>query len=127
MFVGRKDLEKSKDFFGKLGYTFNAQFTDETAASMVISENIFAMLLTQEKFKEFTKKEIVDSKTNTEVIIALSAENKEEVDELFEKAISAGGIEANETQDYGFMYVKSFEDLDGHIWEILWMEPTYVK
>ncbi|MEN9407821.1 MAG: hypothetical protein RLZZ455_1037 [Candidatus Parcubacteria bacterium] len=122
-----KDLEKSKEFFTKLGYTFNEQFTDETAACLVISENIYAMLLTPEKVKQFTKKTIVDSHTATEVAIALSCESKEEVDEMMEKVIAAGGIEARPVEDYGFMYLKSFEDPDGHIWEIFWMDPGYVK
>ena len=122
-----KDLKKSKEFFTELGYTFNEQFTDETAAALVISENIYAMLLTHEKVKQFTKKTIVDSHTATEVVIAISCENKEEVDEMMEKVIAAGGTEARPAEDYGFMYAKSFEDPDGHIWEMFWMDPGYVK
>lgn len=122
-----KDLEKSKQFFTKLGYTFNAQFTDETAASLVISENIYAMLLTHEKFKQFTKKDIVDSHRATEAIIALSCESKDEVDKTIENVLAAGGKEARPTEDYGFMYGRSFEDPDGHIWEVFWMDPGYVK
>lgn len=125
--IAVKDLEKSKEFFGKLGYTFNPQFTDETAASMVIHENIFAMLLTHEKFKEFTKKEIIDSHSATEVLIALSCESKDEVDSMMEKALAAGGKEARDKQDYGFMYARSLEDLDGHIWELVWMDPHSVQ
>lgn len=85
------------------------------------------MLLTHDKFKTFSKKEIVDSHSATEILIALSCESKEEVDSIIEKVISAGGKEARDTEDYGFMYARSFEDLDGHIWEIMWMDPHYVQ
>ncbi len=122
-----KDLEKSKEFFTKLGYTFNKQFTDETAAAMVIHDNIFAMLLTHEKFAQFTKKDIADASKVTEVIIALSVESKKEVDELLSKVIDAAGKEYGDVDDYGFMYSRNFEDLDGHLWEILYMDPSYVK
>lgn len=121
------DLEKAKEFFGKVGYTFNEQFTDETAAAMVMGDNLYAMLLTQDKIKQFTKKDIVDAHTATEVLIALSVESKEAVDELVQKALAAGGNEHREKQDYGFMYARSYEDLDGHIWEIMWMDPNHVK
>lgn len=122
-----KDLDKSKEFFSKLGYTFNPQFTDETAASMVISENIYAMLLTEPKMKEFITKELVDAHKQTEVLIALSCESKDEVNTLVDKAVAAGGKKARDPQDYGFMFQRAFEDLDGHIWEIFWMDPSYVK
>ena len=121
------DLEKSKKFFEEIGFFINQQFTDETAASVVISDEIYAMLLTEEKFKQFTRKEIVDSHKSTEVILALTAESKDGVNELIEKVIQAGGKIYRETEDYGFMYSKSFEDLDGHIWEIVWMDPDYVQ
>ena len=122
-----KDLAKAKEFFENLGYSFNPQFTDETAAAMVIHDNIFAMLLTHDKMKQFTKKEILDSHHATEVLIALSCESKSEVDEMMEKVLASGGKEARDTQDYGFMYARSFEDLDGHIWEIMWMDPSHVQ
>ena len=122
-----KDLTKSKEFFSKLGYTFNKQFTDDTAASMIISDTIYAMLLTHDKFKQFTKKEIVDAHSSTEVLLALSMDSKDEVNELIQKALSAGAKEPAAAQDYGFMFSSSFEDLDGHVWEILWMDPAYVK
>lgn len=125
--IGVKDLHKSVEFFTKLGYTFNQQFTDETATSMVIHDNIFVMLLTEEKMKTFTKKELVDAKKSTEVLIALSCESKEEVDQLFTKAIDAGGTESRPEEDHGFMYGRSFEDLDGHIWELVWVDPTFVQ
>jgi predicted lactoylglutathione lyase len=122
-----KDLDKAKEFYTKLGYTINEQFTDETAASVVISDTVYVMLLTYAKFKEFTNKEIVDAKASTEVLLALSFESKEAVDEVMKKALEAGGTETRKPQDYGFMYARSFEDLDGHVWEPMWMEPSYVK
>jgi predicted lactoylglutathione lyase len=122
-----KDLDKSKAFFGKLGYTFNAQFTDETAACMVISDDIYTMLLTEAKFKEFTKKPIADAHKSTEVLVALSVDSKEAVSKLVDAAIKAGGSENRDPQDYGFMFLRSFSDLDGHIWEIIWMDPKHVQ
>ena len=121
------DLEASKAFFGKLGFTFNPQFTDETAAAMVIEENIFSMLLTHEKFKQFTPKTIADAKTVSEVLIAISRDSREAVGELFDKAIAAGGTQVRPGDDYGFMVSKAFADLDGHIWEVVWMDPSYVQ
>jgi predicted lactoylglutathione lyase len=122
-----KDLEKSMAFFKALGFTFNAQFTDETAACMVISDDIFAMLLTHDKFKQFTPKAIADASKTSEVLTALSAESKDEVNKMVDAALKAGGQKLREPQDYGFMYERSFQDLDGHIWEIMWMDPAAVK
>jgi len=122
-----KDLEKSKGFFAKLGFTFNAQFTNKDAACMVISENNYAMLLVEPFFKTFTKKEIVDAKKSTEVLIAMSAESKDKVNEMLSKALAAGAREPREPQDHGFMYGRAFEDPDGHIWEIFWMDPKAVN
>jgi hypothetical protein len=122
-----KDLNASKAFFGKLGYTFNPQFTDETAACMVISDDIYAMLLTEAKFKDFTPKAISDAKTSTEVLVALSCESREQVIDLVSKAIAAGGKTYAEPKDYGFMYQHGYEDLDGHIWEVMWMDPSAVN
>lgn len=122
-----RDLDKSVEFFKKLGFTFNKQFTDETAAAMVISEDIYSMLLTYPKFKSFIKKEIVDATKSTEVLVALSADSRSEVDEMVKKVVEAGGKEVRDPQDYGFMYGRAFEDLDGHIWEIYYMDPNYVK
>ena len=121
------DLDKSKAFFGTLGYTFNAQFTDETAACMVISDDIYAMLLTEAKFRDFTKKPIADAHQTTEVLIALSVDSKDAVNKLVDAAVKAGGSEARDPQDYGFMFLRSFDDLDGHSWEILWMDPKHVQ
>ena len=122
-----KDLNKSVGFYTKLGFSVNPQFTDETAACLVISDDIYAMLLTHAKFKEFTNKEIVDSTKGTEVILGLSAESKEKVSETVKKAIEAGGKESAEARDYGFMYQRSFQDLDGHLWEVLWMNPAHIQ
>lgn len=119
-----KDLNKTVEFFTKLGYTFNPQFTDENATCMIVSDAIFVMLLTETYFKTFIKKEVVDAKKSTEVILAMSSESKEAVDEFVDKALAAGGIAPKEPQDLGFMYSRNFEDLDGHIWEIFWMNPN---
>lgn len=122
-----KDLEKSKAFFGKLGYTFNAQFTNENAASMVISDDIYVMLLVEPFFRTFISKEIVDAKKSTEVLIALAFDSRDEVDAMLTKALAAGGQEPREAQDHGFMYSRAFEDPDGHIWEAFWMDPAAVN
>ena len=122
-----KDLDKSKAFFGKLGYSFNPQFTDETAACMVISDVIYVMLLTEAKFKDFTRKPIADATKSTEVLVALSADSKDRVNTLVDAALKAGATEARDTMDYGFMFGRSFNDLDGHIWEIIWMDPSAVQ
>lgn len=122
-----KDLQASIAFFTKLGYSFNPQFTDENATCMIISDTIYAMLITHNRFKDFTKKAIADASKTTEVLIALSAESKENVHEWADKAIAAGGREANEPQDHGFMISRSVEDLDGHIWEMVWMNPDFIQ
>ncbi len=122
-----KDLNKSKEFFSKLGFTFNPQFTDDKAACMVISEDNYAMLLLEQFFKMFTNKEIADAKTSTEVLVALSVESKDRVNEMLDKALAAGAKEPREPQDHGFMYGRSIEDLDGHIWEIFWMDPNAIN
>jgi predicted lactoylglutathione lyase len=122
-----QDLAKSIDFFTALGYSFNPQFTDENAGCLVISEDIYAMLLTEPFFKRFTNKEVVDSTKSTEAIIALSADRRQEVDTLVDRALAAGGQVANEPSDQGFMYSRSFQDLDGHIWEIVYMDPAAIQ
>lgn len=122
-----KDLNRSVEFFTKLGYTFNPQFTDENATCMIISEDIFVMLLVEKFFKTFTKKELADASKSTEAIIALSVDSKEKVDELVRKAIAAGGTTPNEKQDQGWMYGHGFQDLDGHLWETFWMDPDAVN
>lgn len=122
-----KDLKKSTEFFSKLGFSFNRQFTDDTAACMIVSDDIFVMLLTRDKFKTFTPKQISDATTSTEVLVCLSSESREEVNEMVRKAIAAGGTTHKEPQDYGFMYGHGFQDLDGHIWELAFMEPSHIQ
>ena len=122
-----RNLDASMEFFKKLGFTFNAQFTDDTAACMVISEHIYAMLVTHAKFKQFTPKAIADAKTSSEVLIALSLDSKAAVDTMADAALAAGGRKAREPQDHGFMYERAFEDPDGHIWEAFWMDPAFVQ
>jgi len=119
-----KDLDRSKAFFAKLGYSFNPKFTDATAACMVISDDIYAMLLTEAKFKEFTTKPIANAKEATEVLVCLDLESKAKVNEVVDTALSAGAVEARPAIDYGFMVGRSFHDLDGHIWEIIWMDQN---
>ena len=121
-----KDLDKTKTFFAALGYTFNAQFTNESAACIIISDTIYVMFLVEPFFKGFIDKDIVDATKSTEVLIALSTDNRESVDDLVNKAVAAGGTETRPAQDHGFMYTRSFNDLDGHIWEIFWMNPDHV-
>lgn len=119
-----KDLEKSKAFFNKLGYSFNPQFSDEKAACMVISDTIYVMLLTVPFFQTFTKKEIIDAHKAIECTVCLSVDSKDGVDEMINKAQAAGATIPNPASDYGFMYQHSFEDLDGHHWEFVWMDPN---
>jgi len=119
------NLKRSIDFFSALGYGFNPRFTDETAACLVIEEDhIHAMLLTPEAFKRFTKKEIADSRRTTEAILALAVDSREAVDTLVDKALAAGGSTSNETDDQGFMYGRSFQDPDGHLWEVLFLDVS---
>lgn len=122
-----KDLDRSIDFFTKLGFKFNPQFTDENATCMIIGDNMFAMLLVEKYFKTFTKKEISDTVKNTEVIVALSTESRANVDQMLNKVVEAGGKEHKEPQDLGFMYLRSFEDINGHIWEIFYMDESAMK
>lgn len=119
-----KDLEKSKAFFEGLGYSFNPQFTDENAACMVISDAIYAMLLTENYFKTFTNKAISDAKKSTEVLIALDAASREEVQQVVAKAEKLGATIYKEAADHGWMYQHSFADLDGHQWEFAYMDET---
>jgi uncharacterized protein len=121
-----KDLNKSMAFFKTLGWTFNPQFTDDTAACMVISDDIYSMLLTHKKFAEFTSKKIADS-GSVEALIAIGVDSKADVNRIADAAIKAGGKEAKPPQDYGFMQVRSFLDLDGHHWEIVYMDPAHVQ
>ena len=116
------DLKKSMDFYSAIGFTNNPQFTDHTAACMVLTEEIFVMLLTHDKFKSFTSKEIADTKKTASVINSLSVDSNEEVNQFVEKAVAAGGKEPNEAKDYGFMLQRSVEDPDGNLWEVLYMD-----
>jgi predicted lactoylglutathione lyase len=116
------DLPAAKAFYEAIGAANNPQFTDETAACMVFSETIHVMLLTHDKFAQFTPKRIADARETSEVLICISAESREAVDDITERALAAGGREPREKQDHGFMYGRSFEDLDGHIWEPMWMD-----
>jgi len=117
-----KDLKRSVGFFTSLGYTFNPQFTDETAACMIVSDDIFVMLLTREKFKEFTPKAVCDATKSTEVLVCLSCDSRDHVDDLVRKALAAGGTTHAEPKDHGFMYQHGFQDPDGHIWELISMD-----
>ena len=117
------NLEQSIAFYEAIGAAKNPQFSDDTAACMVFSETIYAMLLTHDKYREFTSKKIVDARTSSEVLICLSSKSRDGVDEMVGQAQAAGGaIDPTPTQDFGFMYGRSFEDPDGHIWEIMWMD-----
>lgn len=119
-----RDLTRAKVFWSGLGFTFDPRFTDENAACLVISDSIYVMLLTTEFFENFAPgKEIVDASRAVEAIFALSAETREEVDALVDRAVGGGGTEPREPMDHGFMYQRSFDDPEGHQWEVVWMEP----
>ena len=122
-----KDMNRSKEFFTKLGFEFNAQFTNDQGACMVISEDAFVMLLVEPFFQTFTQKGICDASKLTEAINGLSCSSRAEVDSLYERALAAGGSACQPPQDYGFMYSRSFYDLDGHHWEVIWMDPAQVQ
>jgi predicted lactoylglutathione lyase len=122
-----RDLKRAKGFFSALGFDFNPKFTDDKAACMVISDEGYVMLLAEPFFKTFTTRAVCDTSRQTEALLALSCESRTEVDELVKKAIAAGGRDAMPAQDQGFMYGRSFYDLDGHHWEVLWMEPKAVE
>jgi len=122
-----EDLDTSVEFFTKLGFTFDPRFTDESATCMIVSDEAFVMLLAESRFKDFTKKQLADPTTSTEAILAFSAESRAQVDELADKALEAGGSPANDPMDHGFMYGRSFDDPDGHLWEIMWMDPSAIE
>jgi hypothetical protein len=122
-----RDLPRTKAFFGKLGFEYNPQFTDDNAACMVLSDDGYVMLITEAYFKTFTKRDISDAHQQTEVLIALSCSSRDEVDRMVELAIEAGGTHAMDAIDHGFMYAWSFYDLDGHHWEVLYMDPGHVQ
>jgi uncharacterized protein len=118
-----KDLEASKAYFAKLGFSFNPQFTDEKAACMIVSDEASVMLLAEPFFKTFTKNGICDTSAKTEALFALSCDSRDEVDALVKSAVAAGGSHAMDATDHGFMYGWSFYDLDHHHWEVMWMDP----
>ncbi len=117
-----RDLDASKAFFAALGYTFNPQFTNQDAACMVVSDSIYVMLLVEPFFQTFTRQPLCDARRQTEVITCLSAASRAAVDQLVDKALAAGASEPMPARDYGFMYQRGFQDLDGHLWEIAHMD-----
>ena len=121
------DLQRSIIFFEALGFTFNQQFTDSTATCMLVGEDAYFMLLTKERFQGFSKRPMSDPRRETNALFALSVNSREEVDEMVKKAVAAGGSHAVDAQDHGFMYGWSFYDLDGHHWEVFWMDPSAVN
>ena len=122
-----RDLQKSMEFFSTLGFSYNPQFTDDKAACMILSDKAFVMLLAEPFFRGFMKNEICDTSKYNEALLALSCESRAEVEQLVRKAIDAGGRHAMDPMDHGFMYGWSFYDLDGHHWEVLWMDPKAVQ
>ncbi|MFJ7725277.1 VOC family protein [Neobacillus sp. NPDC097160] len=122
-----KNLNKSTNFFRELGFEFNPQFSDETTACMIISDNIYVLIMVEERFKGFSKKEIADTSTSAEAIFCLSAESRDQVDELVNKALASGGKPSNDPQDHGFMYGWSFQDLDGHLWEVVYVDENAIN
>lgn len=119
-----KNIDRTREFFSALGFSFNPQFSNAQALCMVISDGIYAMLLVEDFFKTFTTKPVADATKVTEVLVCLSCDSRDHVDELVRKALAAGGRAPNPVQDYGFMYGHGFEDLDGHVWELSYMDPN---
>lgn len=122
-----QNLDRAMAFFRALGFGFNPQFTNEQAACMIVSDEAFVMLLTEPRFKDFTRKQICDTRTGVEGIFALSCTSRAEVDQMVQQALASGGSAAMDTMDYGFMYGRSFFDPDGHHWEVIWMDPAHVQ
>ncbi|MFF2653620.1 VOC family protein [Streptomyces sp. NPDC058045] len=121
------DVAASRKFFTELGYSINPQFSTDDCACVVISDTIIAMLLSKRRYQDFTKKRIADATTTSEVLLCLSAESREKVDSLVDAAVAAGGTANDDVQDHGYMYGRSFDDLDGHSWEVMWMDPAAVQ
>jgi uncharacterized protein len=121
------DLARSVEFFNELGFSFDPRFTDETATCMVVGDDAFVMLLQEDRFSDFTKKHLTDSKVQIEAIVAVSAQSREEVDELADRALAAGGAPASDPVEMDFMYTRSFDDPDGHQWEVFWMDPSALE
>jgi uncharacterized protein len=122
-----RDLQRSIEFFEGLGFTFNTQFTDATATCMLVGEDAYFMLLTPDKFKHFSRRPVGDPRTETNALFSISVNSRDEVNALVEKALAAGGSRAADPQDHGFMYGWSFYDLDGHHWEVFWMDPSAIQ
>jgi predicted lactoylglutathione lyase len=122
-----RDLQRSIEFFETLGFTFNTQFTDATATCMLVGEDAYFMLITGERFKDFSKRPVGDPRKETNALFAISVNSRDEVDALVNKAVAAGGSHAADPQDHGFMYSWSFYDLDGHHWEVFWMDPKAIN
>ena len=121
--VPTKDLPASRAFFAELGFAFDEKFADDSCACMIVSEQAYVMLLAESRFADFTSKPIADAQSTTETILCVSADSREAVDSFADTALSAGGSRAGEPMDHGFMYGRSFHDLDGHLWEVMWMDP----
>ncbi|MGW2073148.1 VOC family protein [Streptomyces sp. NPDC001953] len=121
------DVDASKKFFTELGYTINPQFTTDDCVCVVISDTVIAMLLSKQRYADFTQKEIADATKTSEVLLCLSAESRAKVDELVDRALAAGGSGTREAVDHGYMYGRAFDDLDGHTWEVMWMDPAAVQ
>ncbi|KAB7672071.1 VOC family protein [Bacillus sp. B1-b2] len=119
-----KDVKKSTEFFQSVGFEINLQFTNEDTTCLIVSDNIFVLLLSESRFKDFTTKEIVDAVTSAQAIYCLSAESREQVDELVNKAFAAGGKPSSDKQDHSFMYGWGFQDLDGYLWEVAYMDES---
>ncbi|MQA80529.1 MAG: hypothetical protein GEV10_18955 [Streptosporangiales bacterium] len=117
-----RDLERSKDFFAAIGYAFEPSCTDDKAACLVLDDSVYVMLLAEPFFSSFTTKDVADATRTAEVIVSLGVESRERVDEVVDRAIAAGGTVSNETNDQGFLYGRSFEDLDGHLWEAFYLD-----
>lgn len=122
-----KDLPKAVEFFSAVGYTFNPQFTDETATCMILGPNNYAMLLIHDRFQGFAPAPIADTQATTGVLVSLSVESRDEVDALVQRAVAAGGTTYREVDDYGFMRSWGYRDLDGNVWEVFWMDPAHIE
>ena len=122
-----RDVQRSIEFFETLGFTFNTQFTDATATCMLVGEDAYFMLLTTDRFRDFSKRPVGNAQKETSAMFAISVDNRDEVDALVNKALAAGGSRAADPQDHGFMYAWSFYDLDAHHWEVFWMDPAAVQ
>ena len=125
--VPTKDVSASISFFRELGFDFDEKFTDDSCACMVVSDQAYVMLLEETRFADFTTKPIADARESTEAILCVSADSREAVDAFADTALRAGGTQAGEPMDHGFMYGRSFHDLDGHLWEVMWMSPEAVE